>query len=285
MSEKLDTNVEAQCPAIVFKLGKAYYTVSSRHITSIMRLPDYQKLSDVPEYISGLMMFRGDAIPLLDLRVVLGMPSLGQEYLEFVEMLQQRKQDHIHWADELERCIQADEPFTLTTDPHKCAFGKWYDHFETDNNAISFHLNKIDDPHKELHGAALAVQNCSKRCEECTREECLSKVFERVKNQYVPLICGLIDQAGEVFRDSYREMVVVCDIDGKQAGIIIDEVLSVENLQEICDHHEINRFHNTSYVTSIKRSEHFGALILNIDEKSLLELAGSIGKQQLAEVV
>jgi chemoreceptor zinc-binding protein len=44
-------------------------------------------------------------------------------------MIDERKNDHIHWVNEFERSIKNDEQINLNTDPHECAFGKWYDNF------------------------------------------------------------------------------------------------------------------------------------------------------------
>lgn len=40
-------------------------------------------------------------------------------------MLAERETDHVNWINELERSVQEKRKFTLTTDPYKCAFGKW----------------------------------------------------------------------------------------------------------------------------------------------------------------
>jgi purine-binding chemotaxis protein CheW len=48
----------------------------------------------------------------------------ADESLAFVAMLEQRKQDHKRWLDELAASVREARAFTLTTDPHACAFGR-----------------------------------------------------------------------------------------------------------------------------------------------------------------
>lgn len=75
--------------------------------------------------------FRGKTIELLDTRTLLNVKSISEEIREFCDMIDARRQDHINWLNKLESCVHDDVEFTLTTDPHKCAFGKWYDHYES----------------------------------------------------------------------------------------------------------------------------------------------------------
>lgn len=264
---------EILCPSIVFKLQHGLYAINSKRVSSIMQLPKYESLPDTPPYITGVFSYAKQAVPLLDLRIVLSMPTLQEEYQEFVSMLEQRKRDHIHWVDELERSTLENREFTLATDPHKCAFGKWYDNYRSDNNTINFHLRKIDEPHKALHKAAFEVENCSGACNTCVRTECLKNVFERVKEVEMPAILDLLEEAKEVFRDAYREMVLVLQDEelGISAGIMVDEVLSVESLTEVSD--KDPRLANGSCVKGVKKSQTLPGLILEISEEKILELA------------
>lgn len=262
------------CPFVVFRVEDGLYAMNSERIATIMQLPDIQTIPDAPEDICGLFMFRGQAVPLADLRAVFGRPSLRREYEDFVRMIEERRQDHIRWVEELERSVTESTPFTLATDPHQCAFGKWYDSYQSDNNAINFHLRKIDEPHQKLHRAAFDVTQCERQCESCERAECLQSVFRRVKEEYVPLVLHLLEESKTVFRDAYREMVLVLS-DQHKIGIMVDQVLSVEELSDLCPGPEWKRNYNTKYVSSIKKSAKIPSPILELNEDSLLEIAGT----------
>lgn len=261
-------NDEIIFPSIVFKLNQSLYSIGSRHVVSIMQLPEYQLLPDAPPSVLGMMLFRGEAVPLLDLRSVFGQPTLKQENEAFNAMLEARKQDHIHWVTELERCTMMNEPFPLATDPHQCAFGKWYDHYQSDSHTINFHLKKIDEPHRLLHQAALDVERCSHHCESCERDECLKTILERAKASYVPTIVNLLDSAKELFKDAYREMVLVLK-DRRSVGIVVDEVLSVEDLSDLGGEGGGQNF-QTGYVRAVKKSVRNKDVILELDEERLL---------------
>lgn len=272
MSKGPKEGAEGWCPSIVFKLKKGFYSIDSGNVASIMQFPEYEAVPDAPVFVTGIFQFRGNTIPLLDLRVILGYLRLDDEYQSFLDMIEARKQDHLYWAEELRRCIEEGAPFTLATDPHKCAFGKWYDTYSTDNNAVAFHLNKIEDPHHKLHDAAREALECRNECDICSRQECLKNVLMRVEQEYVPTIVSLLDETKTVIKDTFREMVLVLD-DGKtQAGIVVDDVLSVEALHSMCGMEEMDPAFRSEYVLGIAKSDKRSDLILEINSQKLFGL-------------
>lgn len=62
-------------------------------------------------------------IPMIDLRKRLGMTSAAAENNQFCALMDQRRQDHVNWLNELEASTRERREFKLTTGPHKCAFG------------------------------------------------------------------------------------------------------------------------------------------------------------------
>lgn len=220
-------------PWLLFRVKGQDYAVNSRSIVSISTLPeDLCPIPNAPEYMRGYFYLRDNIVPLYDLRTLFGQTTMAQEYQAFTDMLEQRKQDHLHWVEELKASIREERPFSLATDPHQCAFGKWYDSFHSELHSISHHLAKIDEPHKKLHRAAEEVRECTQECDHCVRSECLKSILTRLEGQYVPLVVGLLDEAKAVFRSSYREMVVVVEQGETLLGLVVDEVLVVEHIDQ-----------------------------------------------------
>lgn len=248
---------------IVFKVDGMSFSVNSGYIDAIMQLPKYERLHGGSPNISGMFPYRGNVIAMFDLRSALGVKSMLKEYEEFVQMMDDRKGDHVHWVEELERTLKVGEPFTLSTDPHKCALGKWYDSFKSDNSAVNFHLRKIDEPHKKLHQAALEAQDCKRLSDERKRREGLEKVLSRVRNESMPTILKLLDETKEVFRTTvYHEMVLL--LGSKRIGIVVDEVLSVEELSLFGDQSVLNGL-NSAYLSKVQTRKQENGLILEIN--------------------
>jgi purine-binding chemotaxis protein CheW len=95
----------------------------------------------LPE-IRGVINSRGKVIPLIDLRVKLGLPSANVELDELIQLLHDREQDHYNWLPELEACVRERRQFKLARDPHACKFGLWHDKFQTDNSLLKMALKK-----------------------------------------------------------------------------------------------------------------------------------------------
>ncbi len=79
----------------------------------------------------------------------------------------QREIDHLNWANQLNELLTNDDVHELTvqTDPHKCAFGKWFygderAEAETLVPQLKPILAKIEKPHADLHKSAVHVGDC-----------------------------------------------------------------------------------------------------------------------------
>ncbi|WMI80365.1 chemotaxis protein CheW [Anaerotignum sp. MB30-C6] len=232
MMENLDAVKDSNDLWLTIKLQSQLYAIDSTFVESIALLEE--SISVLPESNTikpGIIHSRGRVIPIVNLRAALGLKTLEQEQSAFEEMLDQRKNDHIHWVKEMERCLLEDDTFHLTTDPHKCAFGKWYDTYETENQTIAFHIRKIDEPHKKLHHTAHLAFECPRECDDCEREQCLRDQLKEDAHTYMRIVVDLLDQAKTIFRQNSRTMCVITkDKDNALLGLLVDEVMSVENL-------------------------------------------------------
>ncbi len=280
----MDTFLETQpsentFPWVVFKIKDNYYCVNSGDIATILRLPEYEQIPTSPSYMTGIFPYRGDIIQMLDLRTVFGLPTQTQEYEEFAEMLDARKQDHIKWVAALEHSVKTNEPFTLAADPHQCAFGRWYDSYIPENEAVRSHLKRIEDPHRNLHHAAEEAAACKQECDKCKRETCLQDILHRAKEQYMPLILQLLDKTKSTFRERvFREMVLIRN-DGSRLGLVVDEVVAVEHLESMnSEHIGHDGLGSVKFLTGIKTSPTVSSAILELNTQKLLESLGCLSK-------
>ncbi len=218
---------------IIIKLSSQRYAIDSSYVESISQLTE--PISVMPESTNvkpGIIHVRGNVIPLINMRAALGLKTLEEEQAVLAKMLEQRKLDHIHWVEEMERCLDEEDTFTLATDPHKCAFGKWYDNFHTNNQILSFHLKKIDEPHKKLHKAAHLAFECPRECDDCEREKCLREELKENAHIYKDIVVKLLDEAKTILVDNARALyIVVRDQKNDPLGLLIDEVLAVETIK------------------------------------------------------
>lgn len=107
-------------------------------VLSLSQLKNVTPLPESPKEISGVIDFRGHMVELIDIKNILNFKPTKEEIQEFCELMDARRQDHINWLTTLENSVKNETEFTLTTDPHKCAFRKWYDSYNPDIGNIMF---------------------------------------------------------------------------------------------------------------------------------------------------
>lgn len=259
-------------PSIVVEVDQNLFSVDSRYISNIMKLPEYKPLPDAPPEVMGIFKYRDTAITMFDLRAMLKMRTMESEFSEFSQMIDERKKDHIRWVDTLEKTSKTGEPFPLATDPHKCALGIWCDNFHSDISEVNFHLKKIVEPHTKLHECAVQIENLWKnQTNESQREMNVKKVFLRAQKDYMPRVLMLLEEMKQIFHNAVFQKMALVLSSQRNVCIIVDKVLSVEDLSWVTNGDNVNIFLHSPYVTEVQRSEKIPGLILGLNIPLLFE--------------
>ncbi|HPO13102.1 MAG TPA: chemotaxis protein CheW [Candidatus Hydrogenedentes bacterium] len=222
----MNTTLEATKPWLVIRLGDSVFGVSANWVQEMVSMPLLSSVPNVPSFIRGVMNLRGKVLPLIDLRERLGMVSAHTENQELIAMLQQREQDHRNWLRELRACIDENRPFTLATDPHQCAFGKWYDAYRTENLMVSNLLAKFDAPHARIHGIAQEAISLQKK----DKVEAARQLIQKTESTDLAVVAGLFENLRRTLADSSREIALVLKSARKNFAVAVDAVESVETL-------------------------------------------------------
>lgn len=212
-------------PWVVVKVAGRYYGVCSSYVREMVLKPHVNKIPDLPAHYLGVVNLRGQVIPVLSLRLFFGQQILGDE---MGELLSKRKQDHLNWLKELAACVKERRKFLLTTDPHACAFGKWYDNYEPDNRIIANKIRALDTPHQRIHAIGEMVVSLVNEGRFDEAEEAV----ERVRDTDLATMVRLLDDLAKAFYDDVREIVLVVEADGHLTGLTVDGVVSAEHLRE-----------------------------------------------------
>jgi chemotaxis signal transduction protein len=260
---------EIKCPYIIFKLSGSLYCIDSRHVSTIVQQPEYNTIPAAPANVTGMFKYRDQVIQMLDLRITFGLKSIFSEYNEFEQMIDARKQDHINWVVAFERYITDGGVFTLAKDSHQCALGKWYDRFSTDNQAVMSHLRKMEEPHEKLHHSAFEVEECRQNLDGEEQKLQLSQILKLAKETYMPQILALLDESKEIFRSAlFKEMVLI--LDGTSWGIVVDEIVAVEDLDIIADRKQDPLINRSSFIHNVMESNKREGLIFELNTINLL---------------
>jgi len=202
------------------------FAVATQDLREMVIMPEVAEVPNTGEYIRGVINLRGRVLPLIDLRKRIGLICVAEENNAFCAMLEQREQDHRNWLHKLEESVTEGHEFTLATDPHKCAFGKWYDAFRSDNPAIAMHLKKFDQPHKEIHSIAVEVQGLLAQGQKDRARE----LIEATRSGSLARLLQLFADLRAMVREGNREIALVMEAAGRNFAVSVDLALSVEKL-------------------------------------------------------
>jgi purine-binding chemotaxis protein CheW len=212
--------------SLIVRLGAQTFAVDGTKVREMVSTPVVRPLPQLPPFVRGVINLRGRVMPLVDLRLRLGLPSAMQEVEALVEVLTSREEDHRTWLAELDASVAEERPFTLTTDPHACRFGKWYDTYRTDNVMLDLVLRRFDAPHRRIHDVGREVVDLGSAGRWAEAAALVATTRDTVLNDLV----RLFDEARSVVQSSHREIAVVLDVNGREFATSVDGVESVERL-------------------------------------------------------
>lgn len=251
-------------PWVLFGLGEVTYAVSSMSVLSLNQIPEITQLRTAPSEVRGVINFREKVIQLIDTRTLFNIKPIPQEIIDFSKMMDQRLQDHINWVNTLQKNVTEDMQFTLTTDPHKCAFGKWYDSYSIKSTNILFlsTFAKFDVPHKAIHHIAITAEELIKQGK---KDEAIS-LIESVKDTELKQMLHLFDEIKGAYRESQRETIAVLGSEQRCVGITVDKIIAIENLFEIDENFLKESLTSSECLSAIaKRKDGSVVFLLNDD--------------------
>ncbi len=165
----------------------------------------------------GIVKHHGVPVRVFDFAEFLGISSCGEQKEALINTLVAREQDHVDWLNALEHSLKSDEPFTKARNPHQCAFGKWYDRFESRDEELMDIMRQFDTPHKRIHALADQLLNLKERG---NAEQALQQLGVE-RNTTLVELRRLFDRARGQIRDSIRSVLLFVTTDGKAPRVAL----------------------------------------------------------------
>ncbi|RUQ30702.1 MAG: hypothetical protein EKK68_09800 [Candidatus Competibacteraceae bacterium] len=212
----------------VLRVQDEFFAVPCEQVQSIIALTNVTPIPHLKKYMRGVIYHQGQVVHVLEMRNRLGLKSLSAEVNDFIDLMEAREQDHVYWIDTLSECVQERKKFPLTTDPHRCKFGEWYEHFlpKTDDSLLKSLLNQFEEPHRKVHEVAIQVEQLQ---HEGHYIEALELIQER-KDHELRTMRNLFDNVKQTYRKNNREIAIVLQFSNRQVALVIDEVVAIETL-------------------------------------------------------
>lgn len=269
-------NTDFSNPYLTFRSGTLLFALNIDNIQSIVKMPKITQLPETKGYERGIFRLRDKVYPLIDTRILFGFPPLRKEVEDFRTMLDERLQDHYNWLEALENAVFNGTEFTLTTDPHKCKFGKWYYSFKTDDILLRELLEEIEEPHNKIH--AIAEKALSERDNGNTNAA--KDIIDRSRETDLKRIINLFAVLNETFVKSKTETVINIEKETIRVSFSVDDVIAVEHIEEQ------NASELSDYATKLleqeivetiaKRSDDDSLIMVLLDEKLLQHVSVSM---------
>jgi purine-binding chemotaxis protein CheW len=217
-----------QLPYVIAGVKGLQLAVSAKYVQEIVRTPRWHVVPNTPRHIRGVINLRGKVLPLVDLRVRMGLPSALEDVEQMIAMLVAREQDHVRWLKELLGAVTEGRPFTLARDPTECAFGKWYYSYKPDDIGFASVMYRFETPHRRIHTIADVVL---KHAEQGQLDKA-REIILRTEKGDLHTVINLFAQARTAFRESHKEVAIVVTDGSKHMSLAVDSVASVEAIAE-----------------------------------------------------
>lgn len=235
-------------------VGESLYGIDISDVLSIHS--DVEKIQKVPVDKSGLLgiaMYQNLPTPVFGLSQCLKMRPRSEEREELVGILTECEKDHVDWLSALETSIKTGVPFVKATDPHQCAFGKWYDAFRTSDEMLQEILAKFDEPHCRIHGLAEQLITLSDNGKQHEALEIIAHERKTTLGQ----LKRLFHLARMQIKDNIRPVIIYITENGQTPtlGLLVDQVNDVVTYDESTllnvEKSNLNRIHGIKLSDSL----------------------------------
>lgn len=189
---------------VSFQISGDEYAFDISKVREILKITDITTVPNVPDYVMGLFTIRNHLLPILDLRRLLGLPSLASERQA---ILDKAAKDERAWIENLKHVLAADLPYTGSTNARNTPFGEWLEKYNTSSVEVEAVIKQIKRNRILLYENTVIV--LEKR--QTNKEEALAMLEKRI----TPLVDAILDdisRLGETMAakitDDQRALVV-----------------------------------------------------------------------------
>ncbi len=262
-SETVKEEVVEDEQLVSFHIADEEYAFNIDTVREILRVSEITEVPNVPACIKGVITVREQLIPIIDLRLLLGINELIAGNINELEII---VKEHRQWVADLEQSLAGGEQFFGALNPAQCAFGCWL----TANPALV--ENELFRELRPRHSAFHELGHELLELAAVDKETALS----RFKAEIIPLEKEMIDSlerlkvdVGAVIKNNQRIMVV--ENGTLLMGFLVDSVKEVLRLPKaLIDAPPWNVSSGHREVAGVAKIDEGRRLIMIMDEKNLI---------------
>ncbi|MFN3876020.1 MAG: CZB domain-containing protein, partial [Flavobacteriales bacterium] len=223
-------SMQGELQVFTFAIEGVPYALEVAHVLTISQ--DTSRLRQIPSILPGfigLIDYQGTVVPALDFAHLLGRKNKEERRDELIAMLEAREKDHLDWLDALEHSLDTGQPFTKEKNPHKCAFGRWYDSYQPEDEVLKSIWTDFDAPHQRIHALADELQEVARIQ---GREEAMARLSLK-RHTTLQALRRTFEFARENLRSSHHTVFLYLTSDGRtpRLALRLDDISDIRGYE------------------------------------------------------
>ncbi|NWH05167.1 chemotaxis protein CheW [Desulfobacter latus] len=177
-----DTALSEEEQLVSFRVGADEYAFDIDKVSEILKVNSITAVPNVPDTVLGLFTIRNHLMPILDMRRILGLPSLISERLALLTRFREEEQMTV---TELQNRMGTGQRFTGETNPWETAFGKWIESYNTSSVELELLIKRLKRERSDLYTAvekALALFETDKEAAAVFTNENVAPLFKTLED-------------------------------------------------------------------------------------------------------
>ncbi len=190
---------------VSFRVSNDEYAFDIGKVREILKIDEISAVPNVPDYVMGLFTIRNHLMPILDLRRLLGLPSLVSERQS---MLEKAADEERTWAENLKHVMESGLAFSGAVDARTTPFGKWLEGYNTSSIEVETIAKQLKRDRAVLYDAAVALLE--------KRQQDKAGALEAFESRLQPLVNAVQDTIRKF------ENAMVCNMTEDQRALVVE---------------------------------------------------------------
>lgn len=212
---------------VSFRVHSRRYGIPIEAVAEMTQIHEFHPISGTPAWILGMMQLRNSVIPILDLRIRLGLSRLEDELARIECDLLRQQQDHVDWIRSLEQGCTTGSSLEAGSEPIRCSLQTALETMGEGDEERRATLERLREPDAKLHAAVASCRTAHARGDaEATR-----RALRRIRNGELADLRDAIDRVVREIRSRGRQMIIVLRGHDESLGIAVDHIDSVTGVE------------------------------------------------------
>lgn len=216
-SRENETELEEQL--VSFKVAGDEYAFDIKKVREIIKITEITNVPNVPDYVKGLFTIRSNLLPIIDLRQLLGFPSLISEYHAKIDKAVKRQRQ---WAENLRRSLESRSHFTGVLNAKDSDFGIWLESYSTASLEVEAAIKRLKKMRANLYNSGTRALEMS--------TESRGDALALFNDNTLPLLEFVVENMGK-FKETLEDNI----LEDRRALVVESESVTIGYLVDWVD--------------------------------------------------